>query len=332
MYKPRFKGKHHEMGYRYGALLKKHHVDLTPMLTADKERLAMGKASLELCADIYPEIVAEIEGMAKGLEVDPLAFGTFLITAGAYAFDVGCTTFAYRTGEAVHFVRNHDMFVNLKKTTESALYTPENGYAFLGHGDGLIGKEDGLNAHGLAVGMTFVAPKAVAPGLNFLMMVRMLLEKCRTVDEALDLLARMPTMTSHTLVLADPTGALAAVEMAPGRMAVRTPEEGADFIVATNHFVDPEMVAYDNRPDPNWYGTLDRYDTVVRALTEEIPYTEALGQDIASGRHGFLCQYKRHLKFDTLWSVSYHLNTLSVKRAEGNPMRARYRADNRLKG
>ncbi len=171
MYKPRFKGKHHEMGYRYGALLKKHHVDLTPLLTADKERLAMGKASLELCADIYPEIVAEIEGMAKGLEVDPLAFGTFLITAGAYAFDVGCTTFAYRTGEAVHFVRNHDMFVNLKKTTESALYTPENGYAWrranwqrrwsqcprLGSGDDFCGTEVG------STGTQFLNDGAHAP-------------------------------------------------------------------------------------------------------------------------------------------------------------------------
>ncbi|GMQ62098.1 hypothetical protein [Vallitalea maricola] len=59
-------------------------------------------------------------------------------------------------------------------------------------------------------------------------------------------------------------------------------------------------------------------------------FTGELGIDIASGKHGFLCQYKKELRFDTLWSVSYSINNLSIKRAEGNPKRAKFKEDKRL--
>ncbi len=77
------------------------------------------------------------------------------------------------------------MFSDLKKVTETALVRPDDGYYFLGQGDGLIGKEDGINEHGLAVGMNFVTQKVVKQGLNFFIIVRMLLEKCKSVTEAI---------------------------------------------------------------------------------------------------------------------------------------------------
>lgn len=330
MYKPRFKGTHYEMGNHYGKLLKKHQVDLSPLLNFNTERIDMGKKSLKICEIIYPEIIDEIRGMAEGLSVDYLKFGTFLITAGAYSFDVGCTTFAYIEDNEVYFVRNHDMFVQLRKTTESALYKPNKGNVFLGHGDSLIGKEDGINEHGLAVGMTFVAPRTIQPGLNFLMIVRMLLEKCKDVDEAIKLLENIPSMTSQCFILADSLGHLAVVEMCPDHMAVRYPKSDERFIVATNHFIKKEMKKFDCKPEENWYSTLDRYDTVTKNLQNRRDYSRELGIEIASGKRGFLCQYDKKLSFDTLWSVSYHLNTLSIKRAEGNPRRAKYKFDYRL--
>lgn len=330
MYKPRFKGKHYEMGHHYGKLLRKNGVVFNPLLDFDASRLRMGTDSLNICKEVYPEIIEEVKGMADGLKVDFLLFGTFLITAGAYSFDVGCSTFAYVENKDVYFVRNHDMFVSLKKTTESALYKPHKGYSFLGHGDGLIGKEDGMNVHGLAVGMTFVAPKTISPGLNFLFIVRLLLEKCKNVNECIEYLKNIPTMTSQSIVLADVLGRLAVVEMCPEHMAVRYPKPGERFIVATNHFIEKEMKEFDCKPEENWYSTLDRYDTVTKNLQSGRNYSRELGIEIASGKRGFLCQYNKNLSFDTLWSVSYHLNTLSIKRAEGNPRRAKYKIDYRL--
>ncbi len=330
MYKPRFKGTHYDMGFDYGYMLKKNGVNLSPLLKFNKKRLDLGRESLKICKEIYPEISDEIKGMADGLELESLQFGTFLITAGAFSFDVGCSTFCYRENGSVYLVRNHDMFVKLKKTTESAVYRPEKGYYFLGQGDSLIGKEDGINEHGLAVGMTFIAPKTIQPGLNFLMIVRMILEKCKDIQEAIDLLNKIPTLTSQCIVLADPSGELAVVEMCPEKMVVRRPADGENFIVATNHFNDKDMTNYDNRPEENWYRTKDRYETVIKNLSEAEYFDRALGIDIASGKKGFLCQYDTKMSFDTLWSVSYELEKLNIYRAEGNPRRAKFKKDNRL--
>ncbi len=333
MYKPRLSGSHRDMGFHYGSMLRKKGVDLFSILPRTQQRLEMGRACMDYCRGIYPQIVDEIEGMAEGLDLPELEFATFILTAGAYSFEVGCTAFAFRGGKDVYVTRNHDMFVQLKKTTEATLCRPEEGAWFLAHGDGLIGKEDGINEHGFAVGMTFVAPTAIRPGMNFMVLVRWLLETCSTVAEGLEKLATVKVVTSQCLLLADSSGDMAVVELSPDARAVRRAGPGEEFIVATNQFNDPSMRIYDNRPIPNWYHTTDRFETVTSALATATDRDRLLGPKIASGRTpGFVCGYERSLKFDTLWSVCYCLNDLSVLRAEGNPARVRFKEDRRLVG
>ncbi len=221
---------------------------------------------------------------------------------------------------------------NSKKTTESCLYRPFSGYSFLGQGDSLIGKEDGVNEHGLAVGMTFVASKSTKPGFNFLILVRYLLEKARTVQEAILLLRPLPLCTSQNIVLADRTGDMAVVECCPAGMAIRQPGPGQRFLIATNQFIDPAMTALDHRPEPDWYSTQTRYHNVLQALMKSSGQDPMqLAQDILSGKCGFVCQYKKELRFDSLWSFIVRLNDLTVLRAEGNPGKTKYVPDPRLR-
>ncbi|WP_105617010.1 C45 family autoproteolytic acyltransferase/hydolase [Vallitalea okinawensis] len=331
MYKPRLQGDHYDMGYHYGSLLYKNGVRFDQLIEFDEERLDFGVKSLNISNETYPEINREIEGMAKGLKVDYESFGTFLVTAGAFSFDFGCSTFCYRKDSQIYFARNHDMFVQLKKTTESVLYRPDGGYYFIGQGDALIGKEDGVNEHGLAVGMTFVAPKLVKPGMNFLFMVRMVLEKCKTVEESIDLLQSLKTSTSHNVVLADREGDMAVVEMCPEKIIVRRPTKDADFIIATNHFQDSQMLKYDNRPDEDWYYTKTRYATIYESLINHKAYDLQLGMDILSGKEGFICQYKRSMNFDTLWSICVDLGQLDIYRSVGNPRKSKFKKETRLR-
>ena len=50
-----------------------------------------------------------------------------------------------------------------------------------------------------------------------------------------------------------------------------------------------------------------------------------------AGKFGFMCDYARDENFDTVWSSVYALNDLSVYRAEGNPARAHFYEDTRLR-
>lgn len=330
MYKPRFKGTHYEVGFHYGSMMAKQGVDLTPQLKFTGEQFLMGKACLKVCEEIYPEITKEIKGMADGFGYDYEMFGTFIITAGAFDATVGCTTFAYRYGGENYFVRNHDMFDTLRKVTSASVFRLDNCYKFLGHSDGLIGIEDGINEHGLVVGVNFIAPKTIKPGLNFMLMVRMVLERCKTVQEALVLLKELPSITSHNIMLMDKSGDMAVYEMSAEHRAIRRPEDGANYMISVNHFQHEAMVEHDNRPEKNWHYTEDRLNTVENVLSKATVFTRELGMDIAKGKHGFTCQYKRGLGFDTLWSVSYQLSDLSILRAEGNPSRAKHKKDTRL--
>lgn len=224
------------------------------------------------------------------------------------------------------------MFSQFKKTTESCLIRPTSGYTFVGQGDALIGKEDGVNEHGLAVGMTFVAAKQTKPGFNFLFIVRYLLEKSKNVSEAIRLLHNLPICTSQNIILADRQGEMAIVECCSEAIAVRTPKEGEQFLVATNQFIEPAMMKYDGRPDQNWYLSETRYQTSQQALRMTDHYSDPLqrAKHILSGKFGVVCQYKKELNFDSLWSFIVRLNDLSIVRAEGNPSKTKYSKDTRL--
>jgi predicted choloylglycine hydrolase len=94
-----------------------------------------------------------------------------------------CSVFAASTGSDVIFGRNYDFFSSFKKYTESYLTCPKDGYWSLGHTDIFIGREDGVNEKGLAIGMTGVEGKTVKPGISFCIALRCVLDKCANVKE-----------------------------------------------------------------------------------------------------------------------------------------------------
>lgn len=326
MYKPRLQGKHYDMGHHYGSILYKNGVRLDELVACDEAKLNFGVESLKICEEIFPNIIDEIKGMARGLHLSYETFGTFIITAGAFSFNIGCSNLAIKKHGQVFFGRNHDMFTVLKKTSETCLYRPDDGYFFVGQGDALIGKEDGVNEHGLAVGMNFVYPKSVKPGLNFLIIVRLLLETCKTTNDAIDLLKTIPSMTSHNILLVDASGQMAVVEMCSERVRVRYPDD--NYMISTNHFSHPDMLVYDNRPIDNWFMTRDRLTSMDLALKNlETPSLNHIKAILS----GDLCRYDWKLKFDTLWSFCAELSTLDIELAQGNPSRAKFNKEKRLK-
>jgi len=333
MYKPRLKGSHYEMGLHYGNLLYKNGVRLDEIVKCDEEKLKFGVESMRICQEIYPNVLKEIRGMAEGLHLSYETLGTFIITAGAFDFDIGCSNLAVKTDNGVFFGRNHDMFTVLKKTTETVLYRPDEGYYFVGQGDIMIGKEDGINEHGLAVGMNFVYPKRVKPGLNFMIIVRLLLETCKNTKEAIEVLKKIPASTSHNIILADKSGDMAVVEMCSEATRIRYPEH--NYIVSTNHFNHPDMLKHENRIEENWFMTSDRYTCMEKALHNKLHMENTVIdlefiKSILSGKQGRLCNYDKKLKFDTLWSFCAELKTLNIERAEGNPSRAKFKKETRL--
>ena len=96
----------------------------------------------------------------------------------------------------------------------------------------------GINSDGLAIADTAVATRDHGPGwLRYFLMTR-LLATCATVATALDAIRRAPQAGGGTLVLADPSGALAAVELGHRRTGI---EIAAESVARTNHFTGSDL-------------------------------------------------------------------------------------------
>ena len=78
------------------------------------------------------------------------------------------------------------------------------------------------------------------------------LEQCATVDEAVAHLSSRPLAGGALIMLADATGAIAAVELAPDEIAVRR----GDSLVHTNHALTADIEPRDIPPAavfPRWW-------------------------------------------------------------------------------
>ena len=316
------------MGFHYGELLNKAGVSFENTIKLSAEQMSFGMESLKVCEEIIPNICEEIKGLADGLQFSYERFASWLLTMYGFGDVHGCTCFCFESGGKIFLARNSDMFPSLKATSESILYRPDNGYMFLGHSTSMVQLEDGINEHGLAIGMNFLMTKYRKPGLNTGMIIRYILETCKTVKEAVDLLKALPISSTQNFMLADKSGDKAVVECSPCKMIVRKSD---DFLVSTNHFVDKAMKYEHANPDDNWYFSRDRYDTVQNALANESSVKDRFyAQDILSGKTGFICQYDKKLNFDTIWSVVYCLTDMSIFCAEGNPSKTKFKEDMRL--
>ena len=331
MYHIRFKGNHYDIGLKFGSILKKQNIDLDKIIRLDDFQKHFGKKSQSILSSFFPEVCDEIRGMTNGLNYPYEKFASWLLCMGCCYDPNGCTAFCFIQNNRIFYGRNNDLPPFLKKVSKSILYKLKNGYSFIGNTSSMINMEEGLNERGLAVAMTFLVPTMIVPGINSLFLVRYLLEKCATTKEAMNALQGWPTPSACNIILADKMGDMVVAECTPEKLFIRKPAAGENFIVAANHFPSDEMKSH-NASDWNIFLSDIRYKTAYNAL-KKIGHENGIeyAQDILGGKYGFMCQYDRQLNFDTIWSSVIDISNHMIYRAEGNPLKARFKEDIRSK-
>ena len=248
-----------------------------------------------------------------------------------FEFDNHCTCIAFKDKDNIIFGRNSDFLVELEKLYMNCLYNLDNVYAFNGNTTAFVEIEDGINEYGLSVGLTFVYPTIIKAGFNAGLLVRYLLEKCRTTNEAIQTLKQISIASQQTLTIADNTGNIAVVECNAENVEVIKANEKDNFVIATNEFSSENMKKYNNYNIDDWKAK-ERFEVGYNALvTNKINFSFDLAKDILSGKYGFMCQYDRKTNADTVWSVIYDIKNKKVYRVEGNPSRKNFKEDSRLK-
>jgi hypothetical protein len=284
-------------------------------LSAEQAKLA--RECRAIVQEIFPEIIEEFQGYAEelGLQEEDILWHYSLGMIG------GCSSIAVRTPEGMLVGRNYDYFY-IEKRRHLIRTVPQVGQAHVGIHEGLIGgRFDGLNEKGLFVSFHGAGPRPerIRPGMSFHLIVRYLLERCKSAAEARDVLMELPVLEPKNYLLADQREAF-AVEAHPDRKRVRHLE--GDVLVVTNHFVHPEMEPY----QPVWPNSGRRYHSLwQQGQRLKVLHSDALGalQRALAEHEAPVCGHEDGLA--TFWSATANLTEGQVWYSLGAPCRNPYR-------
>lgn len=333
MYHARFRGTHYEIGFKWGTQLFKYGKFILNNVPfpISQERKSFAKQCRPFYEKWYPEVLREIEGIADGQKTEKDKLEAVLFSMYCIMPENKCSCFAFREGQHTVLARNSDFLTETEKLNMNCIYQLNDGCnSFQGNTTAFVEMEDGINEHGLAIGLTSVYPKKLGYGLNAGMLLRYGLEKCRSVNEFIQVLRQLPIASSQTFTAVDPTGTAAVIECNAEKMEVCYVDEKNRFVSAVNAFQMDGMKMYRVREIDDWNAE-ERYKTIDAAFCQErineaIPYA----MDVLRGKYGFICQYDRKTGKDTVWSVVYDVGSKKIYRCEGNPSRKQYAEDSRF--
>lgn len=329
MYHARFNGSHYAAGFKWGSLLFKNNISIyanfAHHLTAERRKFA--RDCLPIYEKHYPEILEEIRGIADGQKNLFSELFAFLSSMYCFEFTNKCTCFAFKNNEQIVFGRNSDFVTELEKSYMNVMYRLDGSNAFTGNTTAFVQMEDGINEYGLSLGITFIYPKDCKAGFNVGMLLRYLLEKCKTTKEVIEAIEKLPIASNHAVTVCDSLGDIAVIECSPNKLAIH---QGGHFVASTNNFYLEEMKSLRNPSHIDDLRADERYKNVVSALTSN-EYSLDLAKEILKGKHGFMCGFDRKQGVDTVWSVVYDLKNKKIFRSEGNPSRKQYKEDIRFK-
>jgi predicted choloylglycine hydrolase len=238
-------GDYYEMGRQYGEILEQ--VGFSPEPASPEKRQFVHDCEPAV-QEHAPELLDELRGIADVGDWD-----AELIQAMPFAlgYEAGCSVVAVSGEHTVDgkplFGRNYDFFRSFGDFSELYRTQPADHLASIGCSDHWVGRHDGINEAGLAIGHTFVPHYENQPGIMFALAARAVLDTCRTVVEAVEFLEQIPHARNTNFLVADAAGDIAIVEASPEKVTTTHPTNG--FGAVTNHFPSGTMAAFEAPDD-----------------------------------------------------------------------------------
>lgn len=177
------------------------------------------------------KFLGAMKGLAEGLGVAPqrvYGYGAFEIEAARFHFTFGCSSFAF-SKDATAWGRpllayNHDFPPELSGMPFVRENVPDVGLASVSLAYPLIlGTLCGVNEAGLALSLNHAWVRELSTGeaLPITLLMQDTLDTCRSVEEAIAHVSRVPVANGSMVTLLDASGARAVVELTPKGAFVR---------------------------------------------------------------------------------------------------------------
>ncbi len=319
-------GDNYEMGRRNAVLLKRAGYPAQQAVTEGQLRFA--RECEEVVGAYAPWLLEEIRGVEDAGLFDP---GVVKVLPLTLYTDPGCSAVAVsgehtRDGKPL-FGRNYDFFASFGKY--SCLYRtrPEGKLAHIGCSDQWVGRHDGLNEAGLAIGHSGPPGREQRPGFVITLAIRAVLDTCRTAEEAASFLERIPHLGNTAYLLADAAGRIAAVDASPDEVRTTWFQDGFGFLA--NRYASEEMAMYTP------YEEVSRSCTRARNIRQWYEVRPSAGIDTGymqrvmshPGEGVCACAGETEDSQDpvvTLWSWTAALGDSAIQLAKGTPYETPY--------
>lgn len=325
-------GTAYEIGQQQAAILKKQNPEAAKWFasaTTDPEKI--GFDSFEELQAFYeeycPGITDEILGLADGFGVKPNQLQLY----NPPIYQPGnCSQFAVLSSvtdsKHVYVGRSYEYHHN-ENDFRLCTVRIKGKIKHMGFTEFLLGRDDGMNEHGLCVtfsgGGTFKR-QPTKKGFNFFLVVRELLDNCKTVAESVEHLKKTPISGFWNFLMTDKDNNAALTQFFDGEYGVR--QIGRDSteqcLFSTNHYVLPSMVKY-RKYAGDWIlkNSKKRFELIGAALSRAAPniskedIRKLLSKEIYDG----VCGHYYTDYFGTLFSIIYDLIDLKADICFGAP-------------
>jgi predicted choloylglycine hydrolase len=248
MHELELNGSYYDIGLKTGKLLKKE-IDNGFPTKFSEENIEKGKEYERKVREYAPELLEELQGIADGSGIDYDVLVTFELSP--LRDQPSCLVMAIpgeytRSGLPI-FARNHE-WVEEDSEALTLCYTkpkgkiPSLGFTFYWR---LLSRYGGINKAGLAISSAAASFVNAGPGVMFNMTTRWILDNCRTTEEAVAFLEKIPKVWGTVYLIMD-KNTIAKVEAHREKTKV-TYIEGCGFV--TLRFDSPEMVQYNQEDD-----------------------------------------------------------------------------------
>jgi predicted choloylglycine hydrolase len=163
----------------------------------------------------------------------------------------------------------------------------------IGCTDSLWGILDGMNEHGLSVSLSFGGKEGEQEGFGLPLVLRYILEFCKTTSEAVEMLCQIPVNMSYNITFLDAAFDIRTIELSPSEDPVITRKP-----LAVNHQSDMEATSYSM-----FSRSYEREQGIIRQLYEPLMNIDAF-IDFFSYPPLFASDYQKG--FGTLYTAIYN--------------------------
>lgn len=319
-------GSHYEIGKQLGRLVKQG-IGTNLEYKSDKTKTdnAKWRSNKRLLEDNCPGLEDEIQGFSDELNISAEEANYYYFS---YSNAKKCSQFLVLSS----IVENSNTYLGrsyewIPHEEDLILLTTRiNGKTkHIGCSEALFGRTEGLNNYGLCVSMTgagiFGVPTS-SKGLYYWVLIRAILDQCKTVHEAKEVINSFPVVEFFSLLLVDKNDHTLHVEFADGEKTFNETKE--KLFYTTNHFKLPEMVKYNELN----CGIINQSKKRSRLIESRIQtkvsredLIELLSKEFPEG----LCHHYYSDYFGTLWSLLFNKSNLTIDACFGAPTHNNWR-------